>query len=98
MPGVLLLSPIVEQGPVVLAAGAGLVGCFYVFFLFFFILSVLSSFSNASPVGRRLDILKYCGLGRYHPAVVVSYYRRRARYVLVNRLVGLSLPRNSING
>ena len=22
---------------------------------------------------------KYCGLGRYNPAVVVSYYRRRAR-------------------
>ena len=65
----------VGQGPAVLAAGAGRVGCFYIFF----ISSILSSFSNALSVGRRLDILKYCGLGRYHPAVVVSYYRRRAR-------------------
>ena len=58
-----------------LAAGAGQVGCF---FIYFFNSSILSSFSNASSVGRRLDILKYCGLGRYNPAVVVSYYRRRA--------------------
>ena len=48
-------------------------GCFFV------ILSILSSFSNASSVGRRLDILKYCGLGRYNPAAVVSYYQRHAR-------------------
>ena len=66
---------LVGQGPAVLAAGAGRVGCS----LYFFIPSILSSFSNASSVGRRLDILKYCGLGRYNPAVVVSYYRRRAR-------------------
>ena len=46
---------------------------------FFFISSTLSSFSNAPSVGRRLDILKYCGLGRFNPAVVVCYYRRRAR-------------------
>ena len=58
------------------AAGAGRVGCF---FFTFFISSILSSFSNASSVGRRLDILKYSGLGHYNPAVVVSYYRRRAR-------------------
>ena len=53
----------------------------YIYFFFFFFLSRLSypSFSNASFVGRRLDILKYCCLGRYNPAVVVSYYRRRAR-------------------
>ena len=51
-----------------------------VFFFFFFVISsILSSFSNASSVGRRLDIQKYCGLGRSNPAVVVSYYRRRAR-------------------
>ena len=56
----------VGQGPAVLAAGEGRVGC-------------CCFFSNASSVGRQLDILKYCGLGRYHPAVVVSYYRRRAR-------------------
>ena len=58
---------------------------------------ILSSFSNTSSVVRQLDILKYCGLGRSNPAVVVNYYRRRARYVLVNHLVGLSLPRNSVN-
>ena len=81
--GVLLLWNTVGQGPAVLAAGAGRVGCFWLFFfclfVFFVISSILSSFSNASSVGRRLDILKYCGLGRYNPAVVVSYYRRRAR-------------------
>ena len=77
----------VVKGSAVLAAGAGWVGCF--FFVFFFISPILSSFSNASSLGRRLDILKYCGLGRYNPTVVVSYYRRRAREVLVNRLVGL---------
>ena len=65
----------VGQGPAVLAAGAGRVG----YVLFYFFSSILSSFSNASSAGRRLDILKYCGLGRYNPAVVVSYYRRRAR-------------------
>ena len=73
----------VGQGPAVLAAGAGWVG--YVFWVFFVVVvvflisSILSSFSNASSVGRRLDILKYCGLGRSNPAVVVSYYRRCAR-------------------
>ena len=46
--------------------------------LFFFISSILSSFSKVSSLGRRLDILKYCGLGRYNPAVGVSYYRRHA--------------------
>ena len=74
--GVLLLWHKVGQGPAVLAAGAGRVGCF---FFFFFISSILSSFSNASSLGRRLDILKNCGLGRYNPTVVVSHYRRRAR-------------------
>ena len=88
---ILLLRHMVGQGPAVLAAGAGRVGCFFLLLFFKFISSILSSFSNASSVGRRLDILKYCGLGRYHPAVVVSYYRRRTRQVLVNRLVGLSL-------
>ena len=46
------------------------------FMLFFF--KNLSSFSNASSIGRRLDNLKYCGLGRSNSAVVVSYYRKRA--------------------
>ena len=60
-----------------LATGAEWVAMFY----FYFFKSRLSylPFSNASSVGRRLDILKYCGLGRSNPAVVVSYYQRRAR-------------------
>ena len=78
--GILLLWHMVGQGPAVLAAGAGRVGCFFFFHLvfFFFISSILSSFSNVSSLGKRLDILKYCGLGRYNPTVVVSYYWRRA--------------------
>ena len=40
------------------------------YFFFVLISCILSSFSNASSVGRRLDILKYCGLGRSNPAVV----------------------------
>ena len=98
----------VEQGPAVLAAGVGWVGCsfFGYFFLsvssilssFLSVSSILSSFSNALSLGRWLDILNYCGLGCYYPTVVVNYYRRRARKVLVNRLVGQSLPRNSVNG
>ena len=75
--GVLLLWHMVGQGPAVLAAGAGQVG--YFLFFIFFISSIISSFPNASSVGRRLDILKYCGLIRYNPAVVVSYDRRRVR-------------------
>ena len=74
-----------RQGPAVLAAGAGRVGFFFFFLLlllfvcvcvcvclllFFVISFILSSFSNASSAGRQLDILKYCGLGRYNPAVV----------------------------
>ena len=55
--------------------GCGTGGLFFIFF----ISSILSSFSNASSLGRRLDILKYCGLGRYNPTVVVSYDWRRAR-------------------
>ena len=66
--GVLLLLHMIGQGP---AAG----GLFFIFF----ISSILSSFCNASSLWRRLDILKYCGLGRYNPTVVVSYYWRRAR-------------------
>ena len=72
----------IEQGPAVLAAGAGRVGCFWLLFFFFFFLGHLVYpifLSNASSVGRRLDILKYFGLGRYNAAIVVSYYRRRAR-------------------
>ena len=54
--------------------------CFILFIFFFFLISsIQSSFSNASSVGRLLNILKYCGLGRSNPALVVSYYRRRTR-------------------
>ena len=73
--GVLLLWHMVGQGPALLAAGAGRVGCIV---CIFFISSILSSFSNFSSVGRRLDILKYCGLCRYNPAVDISYYQSRA--------------------
>ena len=75
--GVLLLRHMVGQGPAVRAAGAA--GWAMFCFVLFLISSILSSFSNASSVGKRLDILKYCGLGHSNPAVVVSYYRRRAR-------------------
>ena len=76
MPGVLLLWHMVGQGPAVLAAGAGWVG--YDLLFFKSLLSYLP-FLMPSSFGRRLDILNYCGLGRYNPTVVVSYYRRRAR-------------------
>ena len=64
----------VGSGPAVLAVGAEQVDYFILFVISF----VLFSFSNASSVGKRLDILKYCGIGCYNPAVSVSYYRRRA--------------------
>ena len=66
--GVLLLWHMKVQGPAVLAASAGRVGCLFIFY--FFVSSILSSFSNASSLWGRLDILKYCGLGRYNPMVV----------------------------
>ena len=48
--------------------------CFF-FCLFFFFHLIHPIFSNASSLWRWLDILKYCGTGRYnHPTVVVSYY------------------------
>ena len=75
--GVLLLWHMVGQGPAVLAAGAVRVVLFYIYIYIFS--SHLSSFSYASSLWRRLDKLKYCGLGCYNPTVVVSYYRRRAR-------------------
>ena len=51
---VVLLWHMVGQGPAVLAAGAGRVGCYFIVFISF----ILSSFSNASSLWRRLDILK----------------------------------------
>ena len=45
------------------------------FFFVFFISSILSSFSNASSLGRQLDIRKYCGLGHFkNSTVIISYY------------------------
>ena len=91
---VLLLWHMVGQGPAVLAASAGRVD----FFFIFFISPILSSFSNAPSLWRRLDILKYCGLGRNNPTVVFISTGSVLGLVLVNRLVGLRLPRNSVNG
>ena len=71
---VFLLWHTVGQGPAVLAAAAGWEGCFFIFFMS----SSLSPFSNASSLWRWPDIQNYCGLGRYNPTVVVSYYWRRA--------------------
>ena len=76
--GVLLLWHMVGQGPAVLAAGEGLVGCFM-----FFISSILS-FSNALSLGRWLDILNYCGLGRYNPTVVVTTGGVLAKFLLTS--------------
>ena len=86
--GVLLLLHIVVQGPAVLAAGAGRVGCiFYIFHL--------SSLSNVLPVGRWLNMTEILWFQRLNPNGIVSYCRGRPRLVLVNRLEGLSLPWNS---
>ena len=74
--GVLLLWHMVGQGACCACSKCGKGGLFI--YIFFFNSSILSSFSNALSVGRRLDILKYCDLGCCNPAVVVSYYRRRA--------------------
>ena len=60
-----------RAGPTVLAAGVGLVGYVFLFFL--------NLVYPIFLVGRQLDNLKYCGLGRSDPAVVVSYYRRFVR-------------------
>ena len=68
-------TTLVGQGLAVLAADAGWVG-YFSFYFFHLVCPIF--FSDASSVGRRPDILKYCGLGRYNPAVVVSYYRVHA--------------------
>ena len=80
--GVLLLWHM--AGACCACSRCGTGGLFFLFFFccfFFFVchLSILPSFSNALSLGRRLHILKYYGLGRYYPRVVVSYYRKRAR-------------------
>ena len=86
--GVLLLLHLVRQGPAVLAAGAGRVG--YIFYIFH-----LSSLSNVLSFGRRLIMTEILWFRLLNPTVVVSYCRGRPGLVLVNRLKGLSLPRNS---
>ena len=91
VPGRTIIGHMVGQGPAVRVVRDGWAVFDFVFS------SRLSYLPFLMPhLGRRLDILKYCGLGRYNPMVVVSYYRRRALSVLVNRLVGLSLLRNSV--
>ena len=84
--GVLLLLHIVGQGPAVLAAGVGRVGYIYIFFIYL---------SFPVSLGDGWTWLKYCSFGCKTPTVVVSYCWGRPRLVLVNRLEGLSLPRNS---
>ena len=59
---VLLLRHMIGQGPAVLAGRLFFILFYFILFIyFFFISSILSSFSNASSLWRRLDILKYCG-------------------------------------
>ena len=62
-----------------LAASVGQVGCFFIYICFSTRLSCLTFLIlHLMGDGWTVDILKYCGLGRYNPAVVVSYYPRRA--------------------
>ena len=86
---VLLLLHIVGQRLAVLAAGVGRVG--YIFLILFIYLPFLMS----CLLGDGWTWLKYCSFGCWTPSVVVSYCRGRPRLVLVKRLEGLSLPRNS---
>ena len=71
-----VLRNMVWQGPAVLAAGAGQMGCFFISFSSH--LSYLPFLIAYVSLWRRLDILKYSGLGRYYLTVVVSYCLRRA--------------------
>ena len=79
--GVLLLLHIVGQGPAVLAAGAGRVG--YIFFIH------LPSLSNVLSFGRRLNMTEILLFRLLNP-------NGSPRLVLVNRLEGLSLPKNRV--
>ena len=67
--------------------GTGELYCFYIFHL--------SSLSNVLSFGRRLNMNEILWFRQLNPKVVVSYCRGRHRLVLVNRLEGLSPPRNS---
>ena len=72
--GIVLLWHIVGQGPAVLVAGAGWVGCFVLLFFFHLVYSIFP-FLMPHLLGDDWTGLKYCGLGHYNPTVVVSYYR-----------------------
>ena len=92
--GILLCWHIVGQDPVGLAAGAGMEGGGLVFY---FLSHFLSSPSYAPSLGRWLDMTAVLLSQLLTPTLVISYYKGGgvARLVLVNRLVGLSLQRNS---
>ena len=55
----------------------------------------LSSLSNVLSFGRLLNMTELLWFRLLNPTVVVSYCQGRPRLVLVNRLEGLNLPRNS---
>ena len=84
--GVLLLLHIVGQGPAVLAAGAARVD--YIFLYIFH----LSSISYVLSFGRRLNMTEILFFRLLNPN---GSCQLRPRLVLVNRLEGLSLLRNS---
>ena len=86
--GVLLLLNIVGQGSAVLAAGAGRVG--YIFYIFH-----LSSLSNVLSFGRRLNMTEILWFRLLNPNGGCQLLPRTSSLSLVNRLEGLSLPRNS---
>ena len=92
--GVLLLLHLVGQGPALLAVGAGRV-C-YMFYIFH-----ISSISNVLSFGRRLNMAEILWFRLFNPNGSCQLLSRTVfRLILVNRLEGLSLPRNSatING
>ena len=87
--GVPLLLHTVRQVHALLAAGAGRVGyiCFYIFHLSFL--------SNVLSFGRRLNMTDILWFWLLNPNGSCQLLPRCPRLVLVNRLDGLSLPRNS---
>ena len=96
--GILLRWHIVGQGPVALAAGAGMGGGW------FFISDPIFSF--LCPISwRRLDMTAVLWSQPLTPTTANSYYKGAggrggggvALLVLVNRLIGLSLQRNSVS-
>ena len=47
---------------------------------------------------KNMSSLRYQNLMRINVSIVVNFYWGRARPVLVNRLISLSLPKNGVNG